>query len=184
MFLVIGVYAVCVFIFILQVLSMTMSLAETGILGAVFLAIPLYAQYGNSKYFKLRVFDEKKLIFSSDGIHFGEDNYPLIGLEAAAVYLDSFDGFMFRDLSITGGNHKAQVVGRKMDGDNNKISIRFNGEIEDFTFYLENYEKYALFQAVLRDWSASGVNVVLKLTFSDEYMEEQMRFFGMSRTVS
>jgi hypothetical protein len=34
----------------------------------------------------MQVWDERKLIFSSDAMDFGEDHYPITELETAAVY--------------------------------------------------------------------------------------------------
>jgi hypothetical protein len=70
------------------------------------------------------------------------------------------------------------LVDRMADGDNNKISFRHNGEVEDFTFYLANYEQFAIFQAVMYDWSAAGVNVVLKQIYDEDYIRSEMAYYN------
>jgi hypothetical protein len=180
-FWLLGIYIVCLFVFIFHLL--TLSTAEIMVYGGIFLAIPLYVQYGNSRKIRLMVWDERKLIFSSDSINYGEDHYPVSELETAAIFLDSFDGFEFRGLRTAGTGVSLDgslSVDRKADGDNNKISFRHQGEVEDFTFYLANYVQYAMFQAVLRDWSAAGVNVVLKQTYDDDFIITEMVHFNMS----
>ena len=67
------------------------------------------------------------------------------------------------------------------DGDNNKISFRHGGEIDDFTFYLANFAQYAQFQAVINDWSAAGVNVVVKQVFDDEFIMGEMSYFNTAQ---
>lgn len=120
------------------------------------------------------IWNEKKLIFSSEAIDFGESHYPVSEMETAAVYLDSFDGFAFRGVSVG-----RTLMGNQMaDGDNNKISFRHNGEVQDFTFYLANYEQFAILQAVINDWSAAGVNVVLKQTYDDDFIRTEKEYFS------
>jgi hypothetical protein len=127
----------------------------------------------------MQVWDERKLIFSSDAIDFGEDHYPIAELETAAVYLDSFDGFEYRTLGQPGvGGSQGQVVERRADGDENKISFRHDGKIEDFTFYLADYAHYAAFRGVISDWAEAGVNVVVKQMFDDEFIIREMRYFN------
>ncbi len=178
-FWLLGVYIICLFVFIFHLLSLSMT--QILVYGCVFLAVPLYVQYGNNRKIRLMVWDERKLIFSSGAIDFGEDHYPVNEMETAAVFLDSFDRFEFRGLRSAGtgaGMGGGLLVDRKADGDNNKISFRHQGQVEDFTFYLANYEQYAMFQAVIQDWSAAGVNVVLKQTYDDDFMKAEMAHYN------
>jgi hypothetical protein len=176
-FVLIGLYIFCLGIFIFNLLSM--STLQIGIFGALFLAVPLYVRYSDNPKVRMQVWDKRKLIFSSDAIDFGEDHYPVTELETAAVYLDSFDGFEFRTLGEPGVNSsQGRLVERRADGDDNKISFRHGGIIEDFTFYLADYAHFAAFRAVINDWAASGVNVVLKQRFDDEFIVGEMRYFN------
>jgi len=130
----------------------------------------------------LRGWDKRTLIFSSEMISFGEDLYAVNELETAAVYLESFDGFKYRRFKNPGLNYGGRILVQSIaDGDNNKISFRHGGEIEDFTFYLANFAQYAQFQAVINDWSAAGVNVVVKQVFDDEFIMGEMSYFNTAQ---
>ena len=83
-----GLYIFCLVFVIYH--SLGMSLAQIGLFGSIFLAIPLYIQYGNSNQVRMLIPDDRKLIFSSGGIDFGDDHYPVKELETAAIYLESF----------------------------------------------------------------------------------------------
>jgi len=168
---VIFIIGLCIFLFHL----LSMSNLRAGIEGCILLAIYLYVRNTNNPKWRMRVWDERRLIFSGDGISFGEDHYPVSEMEAAAIFLDSFDGFEFRGVKTPGVADGGKLaVDRKTDGDNNKISFRHNGEVEDFTFYLANYAQFMMFQSVINDWSAAGVNVVVKQTYDDDFIRAEM----------
>jgi hypothetical protein len=152
---------------------------QAGITGSILITLWMYVYYGNNTGWRMRTWDERRLIFSSEIISFGKDQYAVKELETAAVYLESFDGFTYRKLQPAGPRLGGGVlVQSKTDGDNNKISFRHSGETEDFTFYLANYAQYARLQAVISDWSAAGVNVVVKQVFDDEFVIGEMSYFN------
>src|SRR5258706_10496344 len=93
---VIGIYSFCFFVFLFRLYWM--STEEVLLFGSIFVAIPLYVRYGNNEKMKLRTCNEHRLIFSTDGIDFGEAHYPINELETAAIYLESFTGFEYREL--------------------------------------------------------------------------------------
>ena len=172
-----GIAVVVIFIFGLGIFIfhfLSMSSIGIGIAFFIFLSIYLYVRFSNSRKWRMLIWNEQKLIFSSEAIDFGESHYPVSKMETAAVYLDSFDGFEFRGA----GDGRTLSTTRTADGDNNKISFRHNGQIEDFTFYLANYEQFAIFQAVINDWAAAGVNVVLKQTYDDDFIRTEMEYFS------
>jgi hypothetical protein len=177
-------YIIGLFVFIFHILSL--SGTQILVYGGLFFAILVYVRYGDNKKIRLMIWDERKLIFSSGSIDFGNDHYLVQELETAAVFLDSFDGFEFRGLKTPGSrgdntiNRYGLLVHRQTDGDNTKISFRHQGQVEDFTFYLANYAQFAMFQAVIRDWSAAGVNVVLKQTYDDDFIGTEMAYFNTS----
>jgi hypothetical protein len=177
-----GVALVIVFIIGLGIFIfhlMSMSTLEIGIVGSIFLAVYLYVRYTDNPKWRMQVWDQRRLIFSSEAIDFGDAHYPVSEMETAAIYLDSFDGFKFRGLATAGLNKSGTLlVDRMADGDNNKISFRHHGEVDDFTFYLANYEQFAALQAVLYDWSAAGVNVVLKQTYDDDFIRDEMAHYN------
>ena len=167
-------------IFLYQLVSM-MNL-QAGISGSILLAIWLYVYYGNNPKWRMRVWDERRLIFSSEMISFGKELYAVNELETAAVYLESFNGFKYRRFKNPGLNDGGRLLVQTIaDGDNNKISFRHGGEIEDFTFYLGNFAQYAQFQAVINDWSVAGVNVVVKQVFDDEFIMGEMSYFNTAQ---
>ncbi|HMH33008.1 MAG TPA: hypothetical protein VK543_08250 [Puia sp.] len=150
---------------------------EILLFGGILVAIPLYVRFGNDKRVKLRVWDDRKLIFATDGIHFGENHFPVNEMETAAIYLESFNGFEYRELGPT---INIQDVYVKAAGDKNNISFRHNGEVTDFTFCLTSYSQFCLFRAVINDWSAAGVNVVLRQAFEDNFIVGEMEHFNRS----
>jgi hypothetical protein len=179
-FWLIGLYIVGLIIFIFHLL--TLSTIQIGLIGIIFLAVPLYVQYGDNEKVRMRIWDERKLIFSSDGIYFGDEHYPVQELETAAVYLEAFNGFQYRALGSIGAGG-ASFVNKKVDGDNNKISFRHQGKVEDFTFYLANYAQFAMLKAVINDWSLTGINVVVKQAFDDEFISYEMNRYDTPRGV-
>jgi hypothetical protein len=176
-FIVIGVWIVCIFIAIPLVHNM--STIPTFILFMMFVAVPVYVKYGNNEKIKMRNWDERRLVFSSNGIDFGDTHYSISKIESAAVYLDSFNGFQFRTMGEPGvGGSQGRIVERDADGDNNKISVRYDGNVEDFSFYLANYTQFAMFKEVMNEWVSGGVNVVIKQQFEDATIVEEMQYFG------
>ena len=176
----IAIFVIGIPIFLYQLVSMLN--LQAWITGAILLAIWLYVYYGNNPAWRLRGWDKRTLIFSSEMISFGEDLYAVNELETAAVYLESFDGFKYRRFKNPGLNDGGRILVQSIaDGDNNKISFRHGGEIEDFTFYLANFAQYAQFQAVINDWSAAGVNVVVKQVFDDEFIKGEMSYFNTAQ---
>ena len=185
-------YIIGLIIFIFNLMSM--STTEIGIVCALFFGVWIYVYYGNNPKWRMQVWDERRLVFSSTSIDFGEDHYPVSEMETAAIYLESFDGFRYRGVGIPAGGGSGAFFGRKLirnqgirsgilvekraDGENNKISFRHGGETEDFTFYLDSYAQYAGLRAVMNDWSLAGVNVVFKPVFEDEFIQEEMRYFN------
>ena len=177
-----GIGVLILFIFGVIVLIhqlLTMHTLIAGIIACILLAIYIYVRYTNNPKWRIQVWDERRLIFSSDAIRFGQDKYPITELETAAVYLESFDGFKYRALGMIRSNMTpGVVVQRKADGDNNKISFRRKGEVEDFTFYLANYAQYAELRSAMNDWSAAGVNVVVRQIFEDDFIVSEMMYFN------
>jgi hypothetical protein len=149
-----------------------MGYGEVLVYGGIALFVPLYVQNTNNKTFKMKILDDTKLVFLTDGVQFEDSFYPLEQIEAAAVYLESFDGFEYRDRTTTGKVNTIAI------GDNNKISYRYNSEIIDLTFYLADYKDYFAFKNLMIDWSSKGVNIILQKTFEDDFIVQEMAHFG------
>jgi len=178
--LIIAVYAICFFWFFISL--PTLGSGEIYVFGGVLIAAPLLVKYSKKSPFKLRTWDERKLIFSSDGIEFGNDSYPVSGLETAAFYLDTFNGFEYRErgpinmATPTSPSQNNDVYVRS-DGDKSTVSFRYKGMVTDFTFCLENYASFAALRWVMTDWGAAGVNVVWKQAFDDDFIIQEMEYY-------
>src|SRR5580765_8206992 len=85
------IYGICLFWVFYSIPSL--GSGEIILLLGILIIAPLYVRFSKKSILKVRVWDERELIFSSNGVEFGEDNYPIDGLEAAAIYLESFNGF-------------------------------------------------------------------------------------------
>ena len=174
-FMLFGIYILCLAIAIWH--SFGMSTVEVLIYGSIFLAVPLYVQYGNNEKVRMLVPDERLLVFSDDGLAFGDANYPIDKLETAAIFLVAFTGFTYRLVGEAGGTIKLNGT-NVSKGDENKISIRLDGEVIDFTFCLTSYTQFCELRSIINQWVASGVNVVLRQAFNDEFMSTEIAYFG------
>jgi hypothetical protein len=145
------------------------------ILGTILIFVPLYVQNTRNPTFKMKIPDEGSLIFSSHGIIYKNEKFDLQNIESAVVYLESFRGFEYRDRVSTG---KRNTI---CDGDNNKISFRFKGEVADFTFIINEIADYWAFKNLMSYWSANGVYVLLEKVFEDEFIiQEEAHFHSLS----
>jgi hypothetical protein len=178
---IIAVYAICLLWFCLSLPSLGSS--EIYVFGGALIAAPIYVKYSKKSPFKLRTWNEIRLIFSSDGIQFGNDSYPVNGLETAAFYLDTFNGFEYRERGpanfistpIPQQNNNVYV---RSNGDKSTVSFRHEGIITDFTFCLENYAAFCTLRWVMTDWSAAGVNVVWRQAFEDDFIVQEMEYYN------
>lgn len=137
------------------------------LLGALLVFIPLFVQNTGNRIFKAKIPDEGSLVFTVDGVQYKGESYLISDIEAAVVYLESFQGFKYRERVSTGTATSVSA------GDNNKISYRYKGEIIDLTFILEQFSDYWSFKNLLIGWSASGVNVVLEKVFEDDFVIQE-----------
>jgi hypothetical protein len=135
----------------------------------------IYIRFAKKALFKTRIVDENRLTFSSDGITYGHDYYPTNQIEVVAIYLYAFDNFEYRDGFVSkGGVSNVYVCA---PGDRNKISFRSGGTVLDFDFYLEDYARFCAVRRVINDWSAEGINVVLKQPFDDDFIIREMEYY-------
>ena len=136
----------------------------------------VYIKLADKAPFKTRIIDENKLIFSTDGIQYGEDHYSVKDIEAIAIYLYAFEDFQYGNGSVSGAyNRKFEV---RAPGDRNKISFRSHGEVLDFDFYLDNFAQFSAVRKVIKDWASEGINVVLKQEFDDEFIVQEMNYYN------
>jgi hypothetical protein len=135
----------------------------------------IYIHYAEKSPFKTRIIDENKLTFSTGGIQYGDDQYPIGDIEAVAVYLYAFENFEYRNGFVANGGETNVYV--CAPGDKNKISFRTGGEVLDFNFYLDNFAQFSAVRKVIRDWVSEGINVVLKQAFDDDFMIQEMNYY-------
>ena len=147
------------------------------LLGALLVFVPLFVQNTNNPTFKAKIPDEGSLVFSIDGVQYKGESYAISDIEAAVVYLESFQGFKYKERVSTGTDTSVSA------GDNNKISYRYKGQIIDLTFILEQFSDYWSFKNLLMKWSASGVNVVLEKVFEDDFVIQEIVKYDMHSKV-
>ena len=140
-------------------------------LGAILVFVPLYIQNTNNPAFKAKIPDEGSLVFSSLGVDFKGDFYSIDDIDAVVVYLEAFQGFKYRERTTIGN------ASSRSNGDNNKISFRYKGEVIDLVFILDNLTDYWRFKNLMAAWSAKGVNVLLQKVFEDDFIIQESVFF-------
>jgi hypothetical protein len=171
----IGIFVAYVFLFFFSFYLLYIgALKYPGVLtlGSILVFIPLYIQNTNNPTFKAKIPDQGSLVFSSHGVQFKDEFYPIENIEAAVIYLESFRGFAYSEHITTG---KAK---EKSSGDNNKISFRYQGQVIDFTFILDQFSDYWSFKNLMTDWAGRGVNVLMEKVFEDDFVIQEVVRFG------
>ena len=172
----IGIFVAYIFLFFFSFYLLYIgALRYPGILtlGSILVFIPLYIQNTNNPGFKARIPDQGSLVFSSRGVQYKDVFYPIENIEAAVVYLESFRGFAYSEHISTG---KAK---EKSSGDNNKISFRYQGQVVDFTFILDEFSDYWSFKNLMTGWVDWGVNVLMEKVFEDDFVIQEVVRFGV-----
>ncbi len=170
----IGIIVFYVFFFFwfwISVLTLSFSYPQIFVFGAIMIFVPAYVKYTRNQVFKMEIPNEGSLVFSSKGIWYKGDMFGLEDIESVVVYLESFRGFEYRD-RITIGN-----INTISDGDNNKISFRYKGEVSDLTFILSNTQDYWAFKNMMSSWAQRGINVYLQKVFEDDFIIQEMVYF-------
>jgi hypothetical protein len=169
--LILIIYVFYFFGFFAIYLSGGMGMTTSVVCFVILVFVPVFVQNTNNPRFKMKISDRGALIFSIRGIDCKAYFCPLADIESAVVYLESFNGFIYRDRTTVG------FAKTKMNGDNNKISFRSDGEVSDFTFILESAKDYWAFKNLMTFWSEKGVNVFLQKVFEDEFIIQEMTHF-------
>jgi len=170
----IGIIIVYVFFFFwfwISVLTLSFSYPQIFIFGAIMIFVPPYVKYTRNQAFKMEIPDEGSLVFSPNGIWYKGNMFELEAIESVVVYLESFRGFEYRD-RVTTGNIKTIS-----NGDNNKISFRYKGEVSDLIFILNNARDYWAFKNMMTNWAQRGINVYLQKVFEDDFIIQEMVHF-------
>lgn len=139
--------------------------------GAIILFLmPVYAAVKKRSFLKLRTWDPRSLILSSSYIQVGGQRMELSDIGAIALYIHSFYGFRYR-LNRTMGRESQY-------GDENTISVRYQGTVTDYSFFLPDFGSYQTLCAVADDWQGAGVSLVVKEAFDRDFVRDQVNRFG------
>jgi hypothetical protein len=151
---------------------------ENGIhwLTATLVILFLFLYFNGITFLKQLAADKKKLTLSTDGIQYGSAKCSTKDIEAVAIFIYAFDGFEYRDGFVNDGRMQSAYV--RAPGDKNTISFRTKGRVFDFTFYLEDYAQFCTLRKVLNDWIAAGINVAEKQAFDDDFIQQEMNYYG------
>ena len=171
---VIGIIVFYVFFFFwfwISVLTLSFSYPQIFVFGAIMIFVPAYVKYTRNQVFKMEIPNDGSLVFSSEGIWYKGNMFGLEDIESVAIYLESFRGFEYRDRVVTGN------INTISDGDNNKISFRYKGEVSDLTFILSNAQDYWAFKNMMSSWAQRGINVYLQKVFEDDFIIQEMVHF-------
>jgi hypothetical protein len=166
------VYALYFCWFFYTLLASPFGMTGALVYGGILVFVPLYVQNTRNRRFKAKILDGDKLAFLPDGVRDGDDLYSLDQIEAAVVYLEGFAGFVYRDRTTIGNSREVA------EGDNNKMSFRYKGEVIDLVFTLADYSRYCAFMGLMRQWAAKGVNVVLQKVFDNDFVVQEMVHFS------
>lgn len=147
-------------------------------LSAPIIILFLFLYLNGITFIKLKAADKNNLTFSTDGIQYGSKMYAIKDIEAVAIFIYAFDGFEYQEGLV--GSGVVQNTSVRTPGDKNTISFRSQGEVIDFSFYLEDYAHFCSFRKVLNDWIAAGINVAEKQEFDDDFIIQEMNRYGTS----
>lgn len=132
---------------------------------------PIYGAIRKKSLFNLRTWDERRLTFTPEFIQVGEVKYPITDIRMA-LHINGFEGFAY--------SRKNKWIARNsIYGDQNYLSFRVDKKVQDFQFYIKNYKAYVSLYDVIDQWKKKGVKLVLKESFSFEFVRDQvLRFAG------
>jgi hypothetical protein len=130
-------------------------------------AIPLvYAAISKKTVFNFRALDNRLLTLSSSSIKIGKEKYP-IGEVALELHINAYDGFIYRIRRK--GLLKPQIT----YGNNNILLIHYKGITYDHEFHLSNHGDYTLLCQLTDQWRGAGVQLVMKESFTREFVNKQ-----------
>jgi hypothetical protein len=169
---IIVIYVFYFFWFMISILGQSLGYPAIFIFGAILIFVPPYIQNTRNPTFKMKIPDEGCLVFSPKGIRYKNDMFALEDIESVVVYLEAFRGFKYRD-RVTMGN-----TNTTSDGDNNKLSFRYKGEVSDLVFIINTAEDYWALKNLLGSWAQHGTNVFLQKVFEDDFIIQEMIHFN------
>ncbi len=171
----VGIIVIYIFYFFFAIgvlVSQSFGYPSKIIFGAILVFVPPYIQNTRNPKFKMKIPNEGCLVFSSKGIEYKGDLFELADIESVVMYLEAFRGFKYRDRVTTGNTTTTS------DGDNNKISFRYKGDVSDLVFILNGAEDYWALKSLMSSWALKGTNVFLQRVFEDDFIMQEMVHFS------
>ncbi len=171
----VGIIVIYIFYFFFAIgvlVSQSFGYPSKIIFGAILVFVPPYIQNTRNPKFKMKIPNEGCLVFSSKGIEYKGDLFELADIESVVMYLEAFRGFKYRDRVTTGNTTTTS------DGDNNKISFRYKGDVSDLVFILNCAEDYWALKSLMSSWAQKGTNIFLQRVFEDDFILQEMAHFS------
>ncbi len=129
--------------------------------------IPLvYAAISKKTVFNFRVLDSRLLTLSQSFIKLGKEYYPIKEV-ALELHLNAYDGFKYRI------RREGLLTPQTAYGVNNVLLITYKGVTHDHEFHLRNHEDYTILCQLADEWKAAGVQLMVKETFTREFVNKQ-----------
>jgi hypothetical protein len=130
-------------------------------------AIPLvYGAISKKSVFNFRALDNRMLTLSSSNIKVGKEKYP-IGEVALELHINAYDGFIYRI------RREGLLKPQTTYGNNNILLIHYKGITYDHEFHLSNHADYTLLCALTDQWRGAGVQLIIKESFTREFVDKQ-----------
>jgi hypothetical protein len=156
-------------------ISMKMPPYVTGIGFAVLILPPIIGAIRKKSIFSLRTWDKRKLVLTPTQVQVGEQQFAVKDLKIA-LFVSGFEGFSY-------SKNNKWITRNSIYGDRNYLSFRREKSVEDFQFYLRDYKAYLALYEVLEAWKKTEVKVVVKESFSPQFVRDQVnRFAGKKQT--
>ena len=134
---------------------------------AILILPPIIAAIRNKSRFTIRRVDERRLILTPTHIQIGEAQYPVAGLKIA-LYIAGFDNFKY-------SKRNKWITQNTIDGDQNHLSFKVNGKVEDLQFFLRDFKAYENLCSVVDGWLTGGISIVVKEQFKRDFVREHVR---------
>lgn len=158
------------FTVLLFVLSAVFNAVYFVIVGALVLILPpILAVTMKKSWFRLRTWDERKLVFEEDAIRVGDKYYPVKDMDKIAVYVFAWQDFRYNPYQIKTKRNRLVLL-KTAYGDLNRLSFRYFGDVLDFEFYLPDHKRYSNLLSILDSWQQNGIPVTVKEAFPREFV--------------
>jgi hypothetical protein len=155
-------------------ISMKMPPYVTGIGFALLILPPIVSAVRKKSIFSLRTWDQRKLTLTPTHIQVGDKQFQVKDLKIA-LFVNGFEGFSY-------SRNNKWITRNSIYGDRNYLSFRSEKSVEDFQFYLHDYKAYLALYEVLEAWKKNEVKVVVKESFSQQFVRDQVNRFAGKKT--